>query len=81
MAPVFYPTTAEFKDPMQYIQRVSLEAQQFGICKIVPPDTYRPASQLSMSSKFQFSTRKQQVNMMEGTTRQKMDYLQSVERY
>lgn len=36
-APVFRPTAQEFEDPMAYIQSISAEASNFGICKIVPP--------------------------------------------
>jgi histone demethylase JARID1 len=35
--PVFYPTIDEFKDPMAYVRSISTTAQNYGICKIVPP--------------------------------------------
>lgn len=35
--PVFYPTSDEFKDPMTYVRSISTTAQNYGICKIVPP--------------------------------------------
>jgi histone demethylase JARID1 len=35
--PVFYPTVDEFKDPMAYVRSISPAAQNYGICKIVPP--------------------------------------------
>jgi histone demethylase JARID1 len=35
--PVFYPTVDEFKDPMAYVRSISSTAQNYGICKIVPP--------------------------------------------
>ena len=35
--PVFYPTVDEFKDPMAYVRSISTTAQNYGICKIVPP--------------------------------------------
>lgn len=41
-APTYRPTTEEFKDPLVYIQKIRDEAQQFGIVKIVPPDTWKP---------------------------------------
>lgn len=37
-APEYYPTMEEFKDPMGYIKSISEEAQQYGICKVVPPE-------------------------------------------
>jgi histone demethylase JARID1 len=39
--PAFYPTLEEFKDPMNYIRAISPQAQEFGIAKIVPPETWR----------------------------------------
>jgi histone demethylase JARID1 len=39
--PAFYPTPEEFKDPMSYIRAISAEAQEYGIAKIVPPETWR----------------------------------------
>lgn len=35
--PAFYPTMDEFKDPMAYVRSISTIAQNYGICKIVPP--------------------------------------------
>jgi histone demethylase JARID1 len=39
--PAFYPTQEEFKDPMSYIRAITPQAQEFGIAKIVPPETWR----------------------------------------
>jgi len=39
--PAFYPTLEEFKDPMSYIRAITPQAQEFGIAKIVPPETWR----------------------------------------
>ena len=54
-APVFHPTEAEFRDPMQYIRSISAKASKFGICKIVPPDNWSPDFaidlEVSLSSK------------------------------
>lgn len=36
--PVFYPTAEEFKDPMTYVRSISATGQNYGICKIVPPE-------------------------------------------
>ena len=38
--PTFYPTTDEFKDPMAYIRSISTTAQNYGICKVVPPEEW-----------------------------------------
>ena len=39
--PSYYPTSDEFKDPMAYIKSISQEAKAYGICKIVPPETWK----------------------------------------
>jgi len=37
----FYPSAIEFKDPCSYIERISAEAQQHGMCRIVPPQGWQ----------------------------------------
>lgn len=39
--PAFYPTPEEFRDPMSYIRTIAPQAQEYGIAKIVPPETWR----------------------------------------
>jgi [histone H3]-trimethyl-L-lysine4 demethylase len=41
-APTFRPTEAEFRDPMAYIRSIFDKASKFGICKIVPPESWNP---------------------------------------
>lgn len=36
-APVFYPSEAEFADPLGYISKIRPIAENTGICKIRPP--------------------------------------------
>ena len=39
--PTYYPSVDEFKDPLGYIRSVSDHAKSYGICKIVPPESWK----------------------------------------
>lgn len=41
-APTFYPTEEEFKDPLEYMSKIAPEGKKYGICRIIPPDNWRP---------------------------------------
>ena len=41
-APVFYPTDEEFEDPYAYFEKIRRVGERAGICKIVPPSTWKP---------------------------------------
>nr|CAH7740543.1 unnamed protein product [Callosobruchus chinensis] len=51
-APIFHPTDQEFQDPLEYIERIRHKAEQFGICKIVPPSSFKPECKVSDDMRF-----------------------------
>jgi len=40
-APVFHPTEKEFNDPLEYFEKIRPAAERFGLCRIVPPSTFK----------------------------------------
>uniref|UniRef100_L2GDL6 Phd transcription factor n=1 Tax=Colletotrichum fructicola (strain Nara gc5) TaxID=1213859 RepID=L2GDL6_COLFN len=65
-APTYCPTEEEWKDPMEYIKKISPEAQNYGLCKIIPPDSWNPEFAID-TERFHFRTRKQELNSVEGS--------------
>jgi hypothetical protein len=51
-APVFRPSEEEFSDPSVYITKIKDLAEPFGICKIIPPPSWKPNFALDEKTKF-----------------------------
>ncbi|RVW16429.1 Lysine-specific demethylase JMJ703 [Vitis vinifera] len=62
--PVYYPSEDEFKDPLEYIYRIRPEAEPYGICRIVPPKSWKPPFGLDLDS-FTFPTKTQAIHQLQ----------------
>ncbi|EDW30325.1 GL17885 [Drosophila persimilis] len=51
-APIFRPTEKEFADPIEFIERITPIAARFGICKIIPPASFKPECRISDEMRF-----------------------------
>jgi len=51
-SPVFHPSEEEFRDPAAYIKRIRCDAEKFGVCVIVPPESWKPEFQVPESVRF-----------------------------
>jgi len=68
-APTYRPSEEEFLDPLKYIESIRPEAEKFGICKIVPPKSWRNERRplkddASMKDK-KFGTKKQRIDRLQ----------------
>ncbi|XP_062179908.1 lysine-specific demethylase JMJ18-like [Phragmites australis] len=67
-APIFSPTEEEFKDAIGYITSIRPLAEKYGICRIIPPSSWRPPCPLKEKSFWEcteFNTRVQQVDKLQ----------------
>lgn len=51
-APVFRPTEKEFADPMEFFDRISPIAARFGLCRVIPPASFKPECKISDDMRF-----------------------------
>ncbi|KAF9576363.1 hypothetical protein EC968_009337 [Mortierella alpina] len=79
-APCYYPSADEFMEPLRYIESIRAEAEKAGICKIIPPEGWKPTFALD-SEVFRFRTRIQKLNSMEGETRSSMNYVEQLQKF
>ncbi|CAO2833156.1 unnamed protein product [Amaranthus hypochondriacus] len=66
--PVFYPSEEEFEDTLRYIEKIRPKAERYGICRIVPPSTWKPPCLLKEKDiweKAKFATRVQKVDKLQ----------------
>lgn len=79
-APTYYPTKAQFKDPLKYINSIRNEAVLYGICKIIPPKDFNPPFALNTND-FTFTTRFQHLNTMDASSRTLINYVERLEKF
>ncbi|KAI8625536.1 PLU-1-domain-containing protein [Xylariaceae sp. FL1651] len=79
-APTYRPTEEEWKDPLEYVRKITPEAQAYGLCKIIPPDSWNPEFAID-TERFHFRTRKQELNSVEGSTRANLSYLDALAKF
>ncbi|AEO62956.1 uncharacterized protein THITE_2107776 [Thermothielavioides terrestris NRRL 8126] len=79
-APTYRPTEEEWKEPFEYIRKISPEARQYGMCKIIPPESWNPDFAID-TERFHFRTRKQELNSVEGSTRANLSYLDALAKF
>ncbi|KAI2608094.1 PLU-1-like protein [Hypoxylon fragiforme] len=79
-APTYRPTEDEWKDPFEYVRKITPEASKYGICKVIPPDSWNPDFAID-TEKFHFRTRKQELNSVEGSTRANLSYMDALNKF
>ncbi|KAL8166447.1 hypothetical protein V2J09_007946 [Rumex salicifolius] len=66
--PAFYPTEEEFEDTINYIAKIRPKAEPYGICRIIPPPSWKPPCRLKEKSIWEnseFATRIQRVDKLQ----------------
>ncbi|KAK3112240.1 hypothetical protein LTR53_011696 [Teratosphaeriaceae sp. CCFEE 6253] len=79
-APTYYPTEEEFRDPMDYMRKITPQGRKYGIVKIVPPESWNPSFAIN-TERFHFRTRRQELNSVEGGNRVNNDYLDQLAKF
>lgn len=67
-APCFYPTPAQFAEPLEYIASIRKEAEKHGICRICPPRGWKPQF-AHKPDKLKFATKEQDLVSQNPTAR------------
>ncbi|CAH1780364.1 unnamed protein product [Owenia fusiformis] len=50
--PEFYPSEEQFQNPIEYINAIKHQAEPYGMCKIVPPISWKPEFKLNEDMRF-----------------------------
>lgn len=60
--PTYYPSEEQFRDPISYIHSIQAEAERYGMCKVVPPCSWKMESR--ELEDFRFTTKIQYIHKM-----------------
>ena len=57
--PVFRPTEAEFKNPIEYVEKLyhNHKAIKYGCVKVIPPKSFKPPLAFDIKSELKMPTR------------------------
>ena len=78
-APTFRPTEEEFKDPLKYIQKIRGYAEQFGMCRIIPPSSFKP--ECNVDDDMRFTAYNQYINRMMSRAGQNSKETAAIKKY
>lgn len=79
-APIFYPSEEEFQDPLTYIAKIRVIAENMGICRIKPPSQWQPPFAVDVD-KLKFTPRIQKLNELDAKTRIKLNFLDKIAKF
>ncbi|ERN18773.1 hypothetical protein AMTRI_Chr07g75170 [Amborella trichopoda] len=77
-APVFYPSEEEFQDTVAYIASIREKAERYGICRIVPPPSWKPPCPLKEKNLWEnskFVTRVQRIDKLQNREPMKKSHM------
>ena len=78
-APTFRPSEAEFEDPLKYIQKIRAYAEQFGMCRIIPPSSFKP--ECNVDDDMRFTAYNQYINRMMSRSGQNSKETAAIKKY
>ena len=60
--PTFYPTEDDFTDPITYIESIREKAEPFGMCRVIPPASWKMESKVN--EEIRFTTQMQHLHRL-----------------
>lgn len=75
-APLFKPSEEQWADPLLYLSLIREQAEQYGLCRIQPPESFRPGFHLDRRA-YKLKPRRQEVSSLQ----QRLDTSQEDQRF